>query len=65
MVKSVVELELCRDPERPAFIVARFDGFLSISSNNKAFVMKPAFGIALHKQCQLADLRGLFLWAEV
>lgn len=60
MTCNLVKLELCREPESGAFCAAFVDGFFSISSNRKAFVMKPAFGIALHKQCQLVDLRGLF-----
>jgi hypothetical protein len=61
MIESVIKLELCREAGNGASIAATFDLIFSISSNNRAFVMKPASGIALHKQRQLVDLRGLFL----
>lgn len=57
----MLRLELCREVESGAGMPALFDGFFSISSNNKAFVKKPAFDIALHKRCNLVDLRGLFI----
>ena len=56
----LVKLELCRDAESRASFIALFDRYFQNSSNRKAFVMKSAFGNALHKQSQLADLRGLF-----
>lgn len=65
MVDFVVKLGLCREAGNGASIAATFDLIFSIGSNNKAFVMKPDSGIALHKQRQLVDLRRLFSCLEI
>lgn len=60
MSKSVVILELLRASESVARTTAIFDELFSISSNQRAFVMKSAFGNALNSIVRPADLRGLF-----
>jgi len=65
MTKSVLRLGLCREAGNGACIAAAFDLIFSIGSNNKAFAKKPDSGIALHKQRQLVDLRGLFSCLEI
>lgn len=65
MTETVIRLETCREAGNEASIAATFDLIFSIGSNNKAFAKKPASGIALHKQRQLVDLRGLFSCLEI
>lgn len=65
MIENIVLLGLCREAGNGASIAALFDLIFSISSNNKAFAEKPDSGIALHKQRQLVDLRGLFSCLEI